>query len=89
MCDVVEMDACHIFLIRPWLFDRKVNHDGRENTYEFKKDGHRYKLTPTLENATETSMSNSSIMLCSAREFSKEEKKEGFCLAIVPKVAKE
>jgi hypothetical protein len=39
LCDVIEMDACHILLGRPWLFDRQVHHDGKENTYEFKKDG--------------------------------------------------
>lgn len=91
------MDACHIVLGRPWLFDRQVHHDGRANTYEFKKDGQRYKLTPMLENAAEattdyrgTSMSNSNIMLlCSAKEFLKEEKRAKFCLAIVPKVVKE
>ena len=47
-CDVVEMDASHILLGRPWLFDRKVDHDGKENTYEFKKDGKWVKLTPIL-----------------------------------------
>jgi hypothetical protein len=39
LCDVIEMDACHILLGRPWLFDSQVHHDGKENTYEFKKDG--------------------------------------------------
>jgi hypothetical protein len=38
LCDIVEMDACHVLLKRPWLFDRKVSHDGRKNTYEFVKD---------------------------------------------------
>ena len=39
LCDVVEMDACHILLRRPWMFDRKALYDGRENSYEFVKDG--------------------------------------------------
>lgn len=26
--DVIPMDACHILLGRPWLFDRRVMHDG-------------------------------------------------------------
>ena len=83
------MDACHIHLGIPWLFDRKVHHDGGENTYAFKKDEHRYKLTPMLENAIETSMSNSSIMLYLAKEFLKEERKVELCLEIVPKAIKE
>jgi hypothetical protein len=39
LCDVIEMDVCHILLGRPWFFDRQVHHDGKEKTYEFKKDG--------------------------------------------------
>jgi hypothetical protein len=31
LCDVIEMDACHVFLGRPWMFDRKVFHDDIEN----------------------------------------------------------
>jgi len=31
-CDVIPMDACHVLLGRPWLFDRHVTHDGRLNT---------------------------------------------------------
>jgi hypothetical protein len=46
LCDVIKMDACHVLLGRPWMFDRKVFHDGRENSYEFFKDGHRYELVP-------------------------------------------
>jgi hypothetical protein len=49
---VVEMDACHVLLGRPWLFDRKVLHDGMENTYEFNKDGQCYRLEPMVEEET-------------------------------------
>jgi len=38
-CDILPMDACHILLGRPWLFDRKVMHDGYQNTYTLLKDG--------------------------------------------------
>jgi len=34
----VPLDACHILLGRPWLFDRRVTHDGHLNTYTFTKD---------------------------------------------------
>jgi len=44
LCDLIEMDASHILLGRPWMFDRNIYHDGHENTYEFKKDGQWYKL---------------------------------------------
>ncbi|KAJ9538695.1 hypothetical protein OSB04_031428 [Centaurea solstitialis] len=34
-CDVAPMDACHLFLGRPWQFDRETIHNGRDNTYSF------------------------------------------------------
>jgi hypothetical protein len=45
-CDIVPMDACHALLGRPWLFDRRVTHDGRMNTYTFTKDHKKITLTP-------------------------------------------
>lgn len=37
--DIVPMDACRLFLGRPWQYDRKVVHDGFKNTYAFITDG--------------------------------------------------
>jgi len=37
-CDIVPMDACHVLLGRPWLFDISVMRDGRLNTFTFTKD---------------------------------------------------
>nr|GMD35943.1 Zinc finger, CCHC-type [Ipomoea batatas] len=34
-CEVIDMDACHILLGRPWQFDVDANHHGRENLYSF------------------------------------------------------
>ena len=45
-CDVVNMDACHLLLGRPWQFDRKVTHDGRANSYSFVFDGVKIVLVP-------------------------------------------
>jgi len=45
-CDVIPMDACHVLLGRPWLFDRNVMHDGRMNTYSFILDHKKITLTP-------------------------------------------
>ncbi|PKI65306.1 hypothetical protein CRG98_014270 [Punica granatum] len=46
MCDVVPMDACHLFLGRPWLYDRMVIYDGFKNTYSFVKEGVKIILAP-------------------------------------------
>lgn len=33
LCDVCDMDACHILLGRPWQYDRFVKFGGRNNVY--------------------------------------------------------
>jgi len=45
-CDVIPMDACHMLLGRPWLYDYKVMHNGYLNTYSFTKDGKKITLAP-------------------------------------------
>ena len=36
VCDVFPMNTCHLFLGRPWQYDRNVLHHGMSNTYPFK-----------------------------------------------------
>lgn len=75
LCDVVEMDACHILLGRSWLFNKNVSYDGKENICVFKNDGQRYKLTLMLENTMiveenkDANDDNSQIMWCSYKSF--------------------
>jgi hypothetical protein len=35
LCDVVDMDASHVLLGRPWQFDVDTTHKGKENSYSF------------------------------------------------------
>lgn len=46
MCDVLDMDACHLFLRRPWQYDRQTKHDGYTNTYTLKHEGKKKRLIP-------------------------------------------
>ena len=39
LCDVVEMEACHLLLGRPCQFDNKTVHHGEKNVYAFYKNG--------------------------------------------------
>lgn len=39
VCDVVEMDATHILLGRPWQFDVDATHHGKLNQYVFRAEG--------------------------------------------------
>ncbi|PKI36113.1 hypothetical protein CRG98_043495 [Punica granatum] len=46
LCNMVPMDACHLLLGGPWLYDRRVIYDGFKNTYSFVKDGVKITLGP-------------------------------------------
>ncbi|GKC98710.1 hypothetical protein Tco_1168985 [Tanacetum coccineum] len=46
LVQVIPMDACHILLGHPWLYDWRVKHDGFRNTYSFKKDNLGITLAP-------------------------------------------
>lgn len=35
LCDVVDMDACHVLLGRPWNYDVGATYEGRDNTFMF------------------------------------------------------
>jgi len=45
-CDIILMDACHVLLGRPWLYDRKVTHDGFLNTYALHKNDRKITFVP-------------------------------------------
>ncbi|PKU73240.1 RNA-directed DNA polymerase [Dendrobium catenatum] len=46
LCDVVEMDVCHLILGRPWQFDVGAVYDGRANTYAVEWKGKRLRFLP-------------------------------------------
>ncbi|KAI0524364.1 hypothetical protein KFK09_003731 [Dendrobium nobile] len=46
LCDVLEMDVCHIILVRLWQYDVGAIYDGRANTYAFDWKGRRLWLLP-------------------------------------------
>ena len=45
-CDVMKISACHLLHGRPWMLDRRVQHDGYLNIYSFTNDGHKVILRP-------------------------------------------
>lgn len=56
-CDVVPMDACHLFLGRPWQYDKNVTHHGKDNTYSLEFKGRTITLLPSQEQpATDESL---------------------------------
>ncbi|KAI0493337.1 hypothetical protein KFK09_027614 [Dendrobium nobile] len=52
LCDVLEMDVCHLILGRPWQFDVGVHYDGRTNVYSLDWKGRKLRLLPGMPNTT-------------------------------------
>ncbi|RDX90017.1 hypothetical protein CR513_28176, partial [Mucuna pruriens] len=46
LCDMVHIEATHIFLGRPWQYDLKVIHDGVTNRFSFVHMGQKVTLKP-------------------------------------------
>jgi len=46
LCDVVPMEACHIFLGRPWQFDKKTMHNGLTSEITFTHKEKKFVLYP-------------------------------------------
>ena len=46
VCDVVDMNACHLLLGRSWLFDVDTVHKRRDNVYEFWWNSKKIHLVP-------------------------------------------
>ncbi|XP_020692917.1 uncharacterized protein LOC110107098 [Dendrobium catenatum] len=46
LCDVIDMDVCHMILGYPWQYDNGVVYDCRQNTYSFEWKGRKLRLLP-------------------------------------------
>ena len=80
-CDVVAMDACHLFLGRPWQFDRIVIHNGRTTTYTFVFNDVCIVLVPTKEQELPKEHPN----LLSLARFGKEIRRSKVAYALICK----
>ena len=45
-CNIIEMDACHVLLGRPWWFDREAMNEGKRNVYSFEMNGKKHSIHP-------------------------------------------
>jgi len=84
-CDVVEMDACHIILGRPWQYDVDATHKGRDNVYVFMKGNLKVVLGPMKEELTSSKLKskNTSVLLVDGGKFIEETKETNKIFAIV------
>ncbi|XP_030947612.1 uncharacterized protein LOC115971730 [Quercus lobata] len=98
LCDVVEMDTCHLILGRPWVWDVDVTHRCRDNVYVFFKNNRKIFLGPIKEGGVPkaSKVEGKSLLLLGNNEdaFDKEarESKQVFAVVVTdgrPKVVLE
>ncbi|WJZ85709.1 hypothetical protein VitviT2T_005229 [Vitis vinifera] len=78
-CEVLPIKVSHILLGRPWLFDRKVQHDGYENTYALIHNGRKkilrpMKEVPPIKKLDENAQPKKVLTMCQFENESKETK---------------
>ncbi|KAI0514154.1 hypothetical protein KFK09_010188 [Dendrobium nobile] len=84
LCDIIDMDVCHIILGRPWQYDVGAIYDGRSNSYSFEWKGKRLKLLPYQADHIETSKAKAAVMhLVSGNALVQSSKEESLLLALV------
>ncbi|XP_057550663.1 uncharacterized protein LOC130828721 [Amaranthus tricolor] len=75
LCDVLDMDACHLLLGRPWQYDRKTTHNGYTNTYTLSHNGKKKELIALPPHrAVPPTAAKVPVHLISRRECEKEVK---------------
>lgn len=80
-CDVAPMDACHMLLGRPWIFDRRIQHDGYLNTYSFRFQNRNFTLQPSLPE--KLSLPSSPALILQRRPFEATLREEGFVFILL------
>ena len=81
----MPMDCCHIFLGKPWKYDRYVVHDGRLNQYILWVNGKKKLLLPLNETLDEVSCTAIKFCMVNRKKFEKEVKKNQVYFAIIPR----
>ncbi|XP_077217939.1 uncharacterized protein LOC143852441 [Tasmannia lanceolata] len=85
VCDVIDMEACHILLGWPWQYDVDSTHRGKDNVYVFVKDGRKIILAPMKgENQPKTSQVEGRSLLAMG-DFMRESTERGEIYALVVK----
>lgn len=95
LCDVLDMDVCHVLLGRPWQYDNDITYRGRDNVLLFTWNGYKIAMAPvkTLDQSSEKKNSNFLVMAHSEKELDEAIKETGCFYPVVVKglmsVAKE
>ncbi|GKC22987.1 transposon ty3-I gag-pol polyprotein [Tanacetum coccineum] len=90
-CDVVDMEACHVLLGRPWQHDMDATHQGKSNIYLFKWGGKTIAMLPLGVVSPKTKLENKTLvtLVASSKEFQAKKKEMRVSYALVVKGMKD
>ncbi|GJU41845.1 hypothetical protein Tco_1194802 [Tanacetum coccineum] len=63
-CDVVDIEACHVLLGRPWQHDMDATHQGKSNMYLFKWSGKTIAILSLSVVSPKTKLENKTLVKC-------------------------
>nr|KYP37512.1 Transposon Ty3-I Gag-Pol polyprotein [Cajanus cajan] len=72
LCDIVSLEASHVFLGRPWQFDKKTINDGPTNKISFQHLGRKIVLCPL----SPSQLSEDQIKMKAKREEEEKQRKQ-------------
>jgi len=87
LCDVVDMDASHVLLGRPWQFDVDSTHKGKENSYSFTWNKRKIIILPNQSNGNTSREEGKNMLTIShtSNEFMEDLKEANLCAALIVK----
>uniref|UniRef100_A0ACD5Y723 Uncharacterized protein n=1 Tax=Avena sativa TaxID=4498 RepID=A0ACD5Y723_AVESA len=87
LCDVVDMDASHVLLGRPWQFDVDATHKGKQNSYSFTWNKRKIIILPNQSNGNTSKEEGKSMLTLShtSNEFMEDMKEANMCVALIAK----
>jgi hypothetical protein len=87
LCDVVDMDASHVLLGRPWQFDVDATHKGRQNTYSFIWNKRKIVILPNKLDGSTSKVEEKNMLTIShtPSDFVEDLKKADLCVALIIK----
>ena len=77
LCDVLDMTACHVLLVRPWQHDKRTIHNGYTNIYTQRHEGKLKDLMPLPPHKTLPPQKNKHCISLISRKVSEKEVKRG------------
>jgi phage FluMu protein Com len=87
LCDVVEMDACHVLLGRPWQFDVDATHRGRDKMYVFSWNNKQIIVVPSHPSSISLKVEEKTLLsvALNENEFMEDMKKAKSCVCLIVK----